>query len=61
VLENSVLGKTYGLQRDAVRERSKILYALALAKYYSSDQIKDYETGGACGLYGLVENFEQDF
>jgi hypothetical protein len=56
-----VLRKTYGPQRDAVRERRTILHALALAKYYSSDQIKDNETGGACGLYGVAENFEQGF
>lgn len=46
---------------DAVRQRRKMLHALAFAKYYSSDQIKDYETGGACCLYGVVENFEQVF
>jgi hypothetical protein len=61
LLKNSVLGKTYELQRDAIRERRKVPHALALAKYYSSDQTKDYETDGACDLYRVVENFKQGF
>jgi hypothetical protein len=61
VLENSVLGKMYGPQREAVRESREIPNSLAFAKYYSNDQIKDYETGGASVSYGLVETFEQGF
>ena len=61
MLENSVLRKIYGPQRDAVREIREIPHALALAKYYSSDKMKDYETGGASVLHGVVENFEQGF
>ena len=55
VLENVVLGKTFGPKRDEVmgewrRPHYEDLYSLY--KYYWCDQIKKDEMGRACSTYG---------
>jgi hypothetical protein len=59
VLENRVLRRIFGPKRDEVtgkwrRLRNEELYDLYSSPniYYSWDEIKKNEMGGACGTYG---------
>jgi hypothetical protein len=66
VFENRMLRKMSCRTRDEVtgdwrRLHNKELYALYSTKYYSGNQIKNIEMGGACGTYGKPKRCIQGF
>jgi hypothetical protein len=67
VFENRLLRRIFGPTRDEVTGEWRRLHneelngSVLIAKYYSGDQIKKNEVGGACSTYGGGERCIQDF
>jgi hypothetical protein len=67
VFENRVLRRIFGRTRDEVTgdwrrlHNEELLCSVLLTKYYSCDQIKRNEMGGACSAYGRQERCVQGF
>jgi hypothetical protein len=62
VFENGVLRGIFGPKRDEVtRSGGNYTTNVFLTRYYSSDQIKKNEMGGACGTYGTQQICIQSF
>jgi hypothetical protein len=51
VFENRVLRRIFGSKRNKVTGEWRRLHD-GITKYYSGDQIKKNEVGGACSTYG---------
>ena len=65
MFENGILRKISGLKENEITEEYRRLHANELydlycsPKYFSDDQIKKHEMGGACGTYGVEERWIQ--
>jgi hypothetical protein len=62
VFESRVLRKIFGLKRGMRRTTQRTaLGSVLLTKYYSGDEIKNNEIGGAYSMYGRQERCKQGF